>query len=92
MRLLSIFLLSLCLSSPLFAADISVADAAPVNINTADAETLVQALKGVGQSKAKAIIEYRETYGQFETLEELESVKGIGPAIVEKNREHIVLK
>ena len=88
MRLLSVLLLSFCLlSSPLFAADLP-----PVNINTADVETLTQGLTGVGQSKAKAIVEYRKTYGNFEAVEELEAVKGIGPAIVEKNRGHIVLK
>lgn len=87
MRLLSILLLSLCLSSPLFAAEGS-----PVNINSADAETLVESLKGIGPAKAEAIIRYRETYGSFETVEELESVKGIGPSIVQKNRDQILLK
>lgn len=87
MRLLSILLLALCLSSPLFAADAGV-----VNINTADAETLVQSLKGVGPAKAAAIIAYRDTYGQFQALEELEAVKGIGPAIVQQNRNLIVLE
>lgn len=87
MRILSILFLSLFLSSPLFAIDDG-----PVNINSADAETLVQSLQGVGPAKAEAIVRYRETYGDFETIEELESVKGIGPSIVEKNRSHITLK
>ena len=88
MRLFAILILSLCLSSPLFAADA----APPVNINTADAAALAQGLKGVGQSKAEAIIKYRKTYGAFKAVDELESVKGIGPSIVAKNRDHIVLK
>ena len=83
MRLLTAFILSLCLSAPLFAAD-----GEPVNINTADVETLT----GVGQSKAEAIIAYRETYGNFAAIEELEAVKGIGPAIVAKNRDRISLQ
>ena len=87
MRKLAVLLLSFCLSSLLFAAD-----SPPVNINTADVETLTQGLKGIGHSKAEAIVKYRETYGSFEAIEELEEVKGIGPAIVAKNREHIVLK
>lgn len=85
--LLSVLLLCFSLASPGFAAEQAL-----VNINTADAETLVQVLKGVGPSKARAIVEYRETYGQFEAIEELQAVKGIGPSIVDKNRNLIVLE
>ena len=37
--------------------------AGPVNINTADAETISAELNGIGLSKAKAIIEYRKKHG-----------------------------
>ena len=42
--------------------------AGPVNVNTADAETISRELKGVGQSKAQAIVAYREAHGAFHFL------------------------
>lgn len=60
------------------------------NINTADAEIIADLMKGVGPSKAKAIIEYRTANGPFENLEALLAVKGIGSSTVDKNRELIV--
>nr|WP_136251664.1 ComEA family DNA-binding protein [Ningiella ruwaisensis] len=54
-----------------------------VNINEADAETL-SSLPGVGPKKAEAIISYRELNGNFQTVEELQNVKGIGKRMVEK--------
>ena len=83
---LSIFILSYC--SSLFAAE----PVATVNINTADVSELSAALIGVGQSKAKAIVAYRESYGPFQSVDELVAVKGIGESLLSKNREHIVLK
>lgn len=56
-----------------------------VNINTADIETLARELSGVGTAKARAIVEYREEYGDFTSVDELIEVKGIGMAILEKN-------
>jgi len=64
---------------------------APVNINTASAEELAAALVGVGPSKAAAIIAWREEFGGFKHIEELEEVKGIGPALMEKNKGRIAL-
>lgn len=49
-----------------------------VNINEATAEQLT-VLPGIGPAKAGAIVAYRETYGKFETPEQLMEVKGIGP-------------
>jgi competence protein ComEA len=63
-----------------------------ININDADAETLARGLVGVGQSRAEAIVRYREEFGPFFTAEDLTQVKGIGPAVVEKNRERITLE
>ncbi len=65
---------------------------AAVNINTADAETLANELNGVGMKKAESIIEYRKQHGPFKSVEQLLEVKGIGPAIIDKNRENILLK
>jgi competence protein ComEA len=68
------------------------AQAQTVNINDADAETLARELVGVGQSRAEAIVRYREEFGPFYTVEDLTQVKGIGPAVVEKNRKRITLE
>jgi len=61
-----------------------------VNINTADEATL-STLKGVGPAKAKAIIEYRNTNGQFATIEDLAKIKGIGTKILDANVGRIIV-
>ena len=67
----------------------SLALAQPVNVNTATAEELT-ALDGIGPVKAEAIIQYREANGPFESLEQLQEVKGIGPKTIDNNRERII--
>lgn len=54
-----------------------------ININNATLEELMS-LTGIGQSKAKAIIEYRKTFGKFKLKEDILEVNGIGPAIYDK--------
>ena len=63
--------------------------AGPVDINTADAETISAELKGVGIAKAQAIVEYRKKHGAFKSAEDLSLVKGIGDRTVELNRANI---
>jgi len=83
------FCLALVLAGPGHASP----DADPVvNINTADAETLAEALKGVGISRAQAIVRYREEHGDFIDVYELANVKGIGERTVEVNESRIKLK
>lgn len=65
--------------------------AGPVNVNTADAETISAELKGVGITKAIAIVEYRKANGPFRKAEDLVKVKGIGDRTVEINRANIKL-
>lgn len=65
--------------------------AGPVDINKADAPTLAKELTGVGLSKAKTIVEYREKNGAFHSADDLAKVKGIGPKLVERNRANIRL-
>ncbi|MEX9948707.1 ComEA family DNA-binding protein [Providencia rettgeri] len=62
-----------------------------VNINQATAEELARKLNGIGKQKAQAIVEYREKYGAFNTVENILEVQGIGPAFLEKNRNKLVL-
>ena len=54
-----------------------------ININQAS-NTELSAIKGIGMQKAQAIIEYREEYGDFVSIEELVKVKGIGKATLQK--------
>ncbi len=62
-----------------------------LNINTADAATIADTLKGVGLKKAEAIIEFRSTNGPFMAVDELALVKGIGQKTVDANRALITL-
>jgi competence protein ComEA len=65
--------------------------AGQVNVNTADAEAISEALQGVGLSKAQAIVEYRQKHGPFKSPEDLSLVKGIGERTVELNRDDILV-
>jgi competence protein ComEA len=62
-----------------------------VDINTADAQTLAAALKGVGPDKAEAIVAYRDTHGPFKSIDDLTQVKGIGEKTVDRNRDAITV-
>lgn len=62
-----------------------------VNINSADAKTLAEALEGVGPSKAEAIVQYRNEHGPFKTVEALANVKGIGQSVIDANHDRITV-
>lgn len=62
---------------------------AKVNINQADAEEFASVMKGVGLKKAEAIVRYREQNGPFTEIEQLQEVPGIGPSIMERNRDRL---
>ena len=62
-----------------------------ININTASADELMD-LKGIGEKKAAAIIEFRETNGIFKHPEDLMKVPGIGPKTFEANKNQIVVE
>ncbi|MFT3653942.1 ComE operon protein 1 [Bacillus sp. B01(2024)] len=64
---------------------------APVNINTATLDEL-QAISGVGQRKAEAIIAYREENGRFQTAEDLMNVSGFGEKSFERIKTSITVK
>lgn len=66
--------------------------AQPVNVNTASAEEIAENLKGIGLSKARLIVDYRETKGAFDHVDELVNVKGIGIKTVDRNRGMILLQ
>lgn len=73
--------LLLCLSGFLFAA---------VNINTATVEEL-QSLKGIGKSKAQAIVAYRNEQN-FTSIDDIKKVKGIGPKLFESIKQDITVQ
>ncbi len=72
------------------AADASGTDGADgkVNINTADKDELMT-LTGIGEARAEAIIEYRESYGSFSAIEEITNISGIGDKMFEKIKDDI---
>ena len=72
-------------TSPAYAAD------GVVNVNTATAEELVR-LPGIGDAKARAILDYRKEKGAFKSVEQLREVKGIGDAALERLRPHLAVE
>ncbi len=62
-----------------------------VNINKANS-TQLQALSGIGPSKAAEIIKYRKAHKGFKTVDELVNVKGIGPKTVMKLKPYISVR
>ncbi len=80
-------MLLLCsmLFSPLWVA------AGPVDINSADAQALNAALRGIGPRKAEAIVADRNKNGPFKSLDDLTRVKGISAKTIESNRANMSL-
>lgn len=64
----------------------------PVNVNSASAEEIAENLKGIGMSKAQAIVAYREENGGFSHVDQLVNVKGIGVRTIDQNRGMILLQ
>lgn len=62
----------------------------PVNINTAD-EALLCTLSGVGSSRAKSIIAYRQEHGAFQKIEDIMNVEGIKEGLFQKIRDDITV-
>ena len=62
-----------------------------VNINTAGLEELMM-LDGVGESRARAIMEYREEHGSFETPEDIMNISGIKDGVFSKIKDQIAVR
>ena len=62
-----------------------------INLNTATLEELMT-LDRIGPQYAQRIIDYRETYGPFEKIEDIMKVKGIGPKTFEANKERLTVE
>jgi competence protein ComEA len=63
----------------------------PIDLNTATAEQL-EAIPGIGPVLAQRIIEYRQTRGRFQSVDELLEVRGIGSKRLENMRPYVVVK
>ncbi|VVO37000.1 ComEA family DNA-binding protein [Pseudomonas fluorescens] len=79
-------------AAPVSLQGASAEQATRINLNTADAATLQRELSGIGEAKAKAIVAYRESNGSYTSVDELLEVKGIGKAILDKNRDMLEIK
>jgi competence protein ComEA len=64
---------------------------AKIDLNSADAKALTE-IKGLGEKKAEAIVEYREKNGKFKSVEDLLNVKGIGKKLLEVIKEEAEVK
>lgn len=63
-----------------------------INVNSASAEEIAASLKYIGETRAAAIVAYRMENGPFVDVSQLEEVKGIGPATLEKIRPFVSLQ
>lgn len=75
-RAVAITLLFLWVAKPTWSAETK-----PININTASMAELMS-IKGIGEAKARAIVEHREKHGPFKTVDELKNVSGIGDKLL----------
>lgn len=62
-----------------------------IDINTANAERLANARYGIGEVRAQAIVEYRESHGDFPSITSLTGVTGIGPVPLDTNRDRLTV-
>ena len=61
-----------------------------ININTATIEDF-SSLNGIGEAKAKSIIEYREMNGNFKSIEDIKNISGIGESLFNKIKDNITI-
>jgi competence protein ComEA len=79
-------------SEPVAVVASTSADSRKLNINTADEAALQGHMIGIGATKAKAIVQYREENGPFSSVDDLLEVKGIGVKTLEKSRDSLTVE
>ena len=62
-----------------------------ININTAD-QFALESLPRIGPAIAARIVEYRQNVGGFSSIEQIQEVRGIGPAIFEQIKDRIIIQ
>lgn len=62
-----------------------------LDLNSADANTLQSTLIGIGKTKAEAIVAYRQANGPFTSVDELLEIRGIGKALLDRNRDKLTV-
>ena len=77
----------LAVSLPLFANPIT--SPPKININSADINTLMHSIKGIGAKRAAAIIQYRQAHGAFKSLKDLASVHGFGQGFIKSHEKQL---
>ena len=88
-RTFRVFVSRTLLVISLFFTPLALFAATPLDINTAPANQFESFMSGVGAKKAEAIIAYRDANGHFESVDQLTNVKGIGDALLARNRDLI---
>ncbi len=86
-----LFLQTIMVAALLFLAAGVTTAADLVNLNKASAAAIQQNLIGIGPIKAEAIVSYRKKNGKFSSIDDLQSVKGIGPGLIKKNKRYLSL-
>ena len=85
------FRLAVCiLLIGMLVAPVFLMAAEKINLNTATLEELMS-LERIGPKHAQSIIDYRQTYGSFEKVEDIMNVKGIGPKTFEANKDKLAV-
>ena len=65
--------------------------ASRLNLNSADAKSIADAVKGIGRQRAKKIIAYRTENGPFKSVNELSKIKGISQETINKIRDNVTV-
>ena len=72
---------------PILVSGLFSLSAQAINPNTASVDELADELIGVGPKLAMKIVEYREQNGEFEGIDDLMLVNGIGNSVIDKNKD-----
>ena len=91
----TLFAMVFCVVSyPLFAATqhsvaSSVSNIQKINLNSADVNTLMHSIKGIGAKRAEAIVQYRKTHGVFKSINDLSLVRGFGKTFIKSHAKQV---